>query len=206
MLFLDEAPEFSSQKLESLRTPLEAGWVSIGRAAVHARYPARFQLIAAANPCPCGLAGMPGQPCTCSPWEVRRYGERISGPILDRIDLHQRLVPMRKAFLKLAVHACEPSSAIAARVAEARQRQARRLAGTGWLTNGEVPGPFLRRELPPASGTDVIDDAVIRGTLSSRGVDKVLRVAWTLADLAGHERVDASEIRAAMAMRQGERR
>ncbi len=204
VLFMDEAPEFSPKVLEALRTPLESGTVSIGRSNVETRYPARFQLVLAANPCPCGLAGTPGAQCQCPPMTVRRYRERLSGPIRDRIDIQLVLLPMKKAFLQAAMAQAEPSAVVADRVRAARDRQAHRLRGTGWSTNGEVSGPYLRARLPLPAGTELIDRAVAAGRLSPRGVDKVLRVAWTLADLAGRGQPGRSEVRTALAMRRGE--
>ena len=180
ILFLDEAPEFPTRVIDALRTPLESGTVTLGRSEVQARYPARFQLIMAANPCPCGQAAAPGAHCSCTPLAVRRYGERISGPIKDRIDISCLFLPMRKAYLKTALQRTESSAVVGARVREARARQAHRLRGTGWQTNGEVPGPYLRRQLPLPDGLQVVETAVNRGKLSPRGVDKVLRLAWML--------------------------
>lgn len=204
ILFLDEAPEFSPRVLEALRTPLESGRIVLGRAAATAVYPARIQLVLAANPCPCGQAGTVGGACSCPPTAIRRYAERISGPILDRIDIHQHLRPIRKSFLAAAVSEPEESAVVASRVQAARDRQTHRLAGTQWQTNGEVPGPYLRRELPLPDGIEVLDQAVSRGRLSARGVDKVLRVAWTIADLAGTSRPDMEHLRTALALRRGE--
>ncbi len=204
VLFLDEAPEFPARVLDALRTPLESGSITLGRSEVQARYPARFQLIMASNPCPCGQAATPGAHCSCPPLAVRRYGERISGPIRDRIDISCVFLPMRKAYLKAALQRTESSATVAERVAEARARQEHRLRGTEWQTNGEVPGPYLRRKLPLPDGLQVVDTAVDRGTLSPRGVDKVLRVAWTLCDLAGRLRPGPDEVAVALAMRRGE--
>ena len=205
VLFLDEAPEFPARVLDALRTPLESGLISLGRSEAQARYPARFQLVLAANPCPCGLAATPGLQCTCPPMAIRRYADRISGPIRDRIDISQTFRPLRKAFLlKAALIAAESSAVVAVRVAEARARQALRLRDTGWRTNGEVPGPYLRRQLPLPDGLHLVDEAVHRGRLSPRGVDKVLRLAWSLADLAGRAVPGADEVAAAVAMRRGE--
>lgn len=204
VLFLDEAPEFSPKVIESLRTPLESGSVMLGRSEAQARYPAKFQLIMAANPCPCGLAASRGAQCQCPPLTVRRYAEKISGPIRDRIDISQAFLPMRKAHLRAALERTESSALVAERVREARARQLRRLAGSGWRTNGEVSGPHLRRNLPLPEGLQVVDDAFNRGRLSARGVDKVLRVAWTLADLAGRDRPGPDELAVALAMRRGE--
>jgi magnesium chelatase family protein len=203
VLFLDEAPEFPARVLDALRTPLESGVIMLGRSEAQARYPARFQLVLAANPCPCGKAATPGVSCTCPPMSIRRYAERISGPIRDRIDITQTFRPLRKAFLRTAGTA-EPSSVVAERVAEARERQAFRLRGTGWQTNGEVAGPYLRSQLPLPDGLHLVDEAVDRGRLSPRGVDKVLRLAWTLADLAGRGRASSDDLAAAVAMRRGD--
>jgi magnesium chelatase family protein len=190
--------------IDALRTPLESGTVTLGRSEVQARYPARFQLIMAANPCPCGQAATPGAHCSCPPLAVRRYGERISGPIKDRIDISCIFLPMRKAYLKAALQRTESSAVVGERVREARARQAHRLRGTSWQTNGEVPGPYLRRQLPLPDGLQVVETAVNRGKLSPRGVDKVLRVAWTLADLAARDRPGRDEVVVALAMRRGE--
>lgn len=206
VLFLDEVPEFGQRVLEALRTPLESGWVTISRSAGDATYPARFQLVMAANPCPCGNHGIVGAHCRCTPMAVRRYAERLSGPILDRIDLTQRMVPLRKSLLKAAIMTGESTQVVAQRVAEARRRQARRLAQTPWTTNGEVPGYWLRDHLGLPDGVELLDEALLRGHLSSRGVDKVLRVAWTIADLEGHARPSHDDLRAALELRRGETR
>ncbi len=203
ILFLDEAPEFSPRVLEALRVPLESGQVVLGRAAAQATYPASFQLVLASNPCPCGNAGTPGAHCSCAPMAVRRYGERVSGPILDRIDIRHHLRPMSQSYLKAALGGGEPSAAVAVRVAEARERQRRRLAPHGWRTNGEVPGPALRRRLPLPHGSALLDEAVARGRLSARGVDKVIRLSWTIADLAGVDRPERDHLHTALAMRHG---
>lgn len=203
VLFLDEAAEFSPRALEALRTPLESGRIVIARSAAITEFPARFQLVLAANPCPCGMANQPGGHCVCPPPVVVRYRNRISGPILDRIDLMQVLRPQPRAFLREAGHA-ETSAAVAERVAEARERQARRLGQLGLRTNSEVPGPLLRRELPLPRGAGLLDRAVRLGQLSARGVDRVLRVSWTIADLAAADRPTAQNLAMALAMRRGD--
>ncbi|MDO5068323.1 MAG: YifB family Mg chelatase-like AAA ATPase [Propionibacteriaceae bacterium] len=203
VLFLDEAPEFGSRVLDSLRTPLESGWVTIGRAAGQVRYPASFQLVLAANPCPCGFSGVTGKECTCAPLTVRRYQERLSGPVMDRIDIRHHMLPVRQSIVVTPESSPESSAAIAERVAAARQRQRHRLQGTPWRTNGEVPGPHLRRELPLPIDVSPLEKALARGQLSARGVDKVLRLAWTVADLAGEERISSNSLRVAMSMRLG---
>lgn len=203
VLFLDEAPEFSPRALEALRTPLESGRIVIARALATTEFPARFQLVMAANPCPCGNAATPGFSCTCAPLAVRRYAERLSGPILDRVDIRQKLRPVRRAYLAEAGRA-EASDVVAERVRAARERQAARLGPLGWRTNAEVPGPHLRRDLPLPDGVERLESAVARGQLSARGVDRVLRLAWSIADLVGAERPTRDHLNAALAMRRGE--
>lgn len=204
VLFLDEAPEFSVRALEALRTPLECGQVVLARSQAQTTYPARFQLVLAANPCPCGQRGRSAVACTCTSMAVRRYAERLSGPILDRVDITCRLRPMTQAYLRASAGRGESTSVVAARVREAHERQRRRLAGTVWASNAAVPGPYLRRDLPLPIGADLLDAAVARGQLSARGVDKVLRVSWTIADLAGRSRPAKQDLQAALAMRRGE--
>lgn len=204
ILFLDESPEFHPRVLEALRTPLEQGRITLGRTQQQVRYPARFQLVLAANPCPCGQAETPGAICQCAPTRIRRYRDRISGPILDRIDIHQRLLPLKGSQTQLRYESGESSAVVAQRVAEARDRQARRLRTLGWLTNAEVPGSALRSVLPLPDGIELLDDAVRRGSLSARGVDKCLRLAWTAADLAGKDLPSRAEIRLALGLRRAE--
>ena len=203
VLFLDECPDFG-QKLDGLRTPLENGTITISRARATALFPARFQLILAMNPCPCGRFGIAGAECTCDSVKVRRYRERISGPILDRIDIRHQMVGTNRVLLDVAHDPPESSAVVAARVVEARDRQRRRLAGTPWATNGEVAGPYLRQHLPLPDDLGLLNSALERGVLSLRGVDKVLRVAWTLADLAGRDTMGVQELRVALRLRQGD--
>lgn len=206
VLFLDEAPEFPPRILDALRGPLETGWVTIGRSLAQTRYPARFQLVMALNPCPCGGADDPSGRCRCSPQQVIRYASRLSGPVLDRVDLHQRMRPLTSAHLLGAdvLPVPESSAAVAARVMEARDRAVHRLEGTPWRVNAEVSGAHLRRGLPMCADAGLIEDALASGKLSARGVDKVLRIAWTLADLAGTDRIASNQLRLAMALRRGE--
>lgn len=198
----DEGPEFGQKTLESLRVPLENGVVSIGRAMHQVRFPARFQLVLAANPCPCGHFGVVGKECSCPPFRVRQYQDRLSGPILDRVDIVHR-IPAVNRFMEFDDAPRETSAAVLERVLEARQRQRHRLRNTPWTTNSEVAGSFLRRELPLPDAAP-INRALARGTLSARGVDKVLRIAWTLTDLAGKDSVGDVELGAAMQLRLGE--
>lgn len=197
VLFLDEAPEFSTAVLQTLRQPLEHGELVLHRAAGTARYPARFQLVLAANPCPCGQAVGKGLACTCRSEQRRRYFGKLSGPLLDRVDLQVELGPARAGST-----AGESTSLVAARVLAARGAQSDRLEGTPWRTNGEVPGGWLRARLgPDRSLMGDLDRALDRGTLSLRGVDRVLRVAWTLADLEGRAAPGRSDVGRALLLR-----
>lgn len=198
VLFLDEAPEFSPRVLQTLRQPLEQGELVIHRAAGAARFPARFQLVLAANPCPCGRAAGKGIGCTCTSLERRRYFARLSGPLLDRVDVQVEVLPVTRV-VRSPDGAGEATATVAARVREARARARRRLAGTPWRGNAEVPGAWLRRQTGVPVG--VLDRALDRGVLSLRGVDRVLRVAWTLADLAGHDAPGQDEVGQALLLR-----
>ena len=187
VLFLDEAPEFPTSVLDSLRQPLESGTISIHRANAVAHFPGRFQLVLAANPCPCGQYGTSDIPCTCTPIGRRRYLARLSGPLLDRVDLQLRVNRVTSSAVRLRGEgAAHTTTAIArSRVVAARAVARERLSATPWKTNAEVPGAWFRapaRRLAPAV-TAPIDRALERGTLTMRGYDRVLRVAWTLADL-----------------------
>ena len=195
VLFLDEAPEFGRDVLDALRQPLESGEVVIARCGTTARFPARFTLILAANPCPCAkAAASPRAACSCSPATKRRYLGRLSGPVLDRVDVDVELFPVGRSELLNDRKFAETSTAVAARVAEARSRAARRLAGTPWRVNAEVPGAELRRSYAPGRGALApLERAMELGEISARGVDKVIRVSWTLADLAGKDRPTVDE-------------
>ncbi len=205
VLFLDEAPDFGP-KLDALRTPLEGGWITVNRARASARLPARFLLVLAANPCPCGMHGVAGAECRCDAVKVRRYQDRLSGPIMDRIDLRHHMTGVNRLLADLGESAPEPSSTVLQRVLEARDRQARRLRGTPWSTNGEIPGPYLRRHLPLPQDLGALNNALERGQLSMRGVDKVLKVAWTLTDMSGRDVPGGREVRAALQLRLGSAR
>lgn len=201
VLFMDEAPEFSARVLQTLRQPLESGELVIHRVNGAARYPARFQLVLAANPCPCGLAVGKGLGCTCAPMARRRYFGRLAGPLLDRVDLQVEVGAVSRTALAEAAGG-EATATVAARVAAARAAQRERLGAHGWTTNAEVPGNHLRALLGPRSvGLSMLDAALDRGTLSLRGADRVLRAAWTLADLAGRDAPGRAEIGQALALR-----
>jgi magnesium chelatase family protein len=193
-LFLDEAPEFGRDVLDALRQPLESGEVVVARSGLTARFPARFTLLLAANPCPCAKGGVPHATCTCTPVARRRYLARLSGPLLDRIDVKVELLPVSRAELLSDRKFAETSAVVAARVEAARCRAAARLEGTPWRLNAEIPGSELRSTFrPPAGATAPLERAMDLGRISARGVDRVLRVAWTLADLAGLARPTLGE-------------
>jgi magnesium chelatase family protein len=207
VLFLDEAPEFARDVLDALRQPLEAGEVVVARSGVTTRFPARFTLVLAANPCPCARPAGSAEGCSCSPAARRRYLGRISGPLLDRVDVKIELEPVGRKELLNDRNFAESSRTVALRVAQARDRAARRLRDTPWRLNGEVPGSELRRTWPPAPGAlAVIERSLERGQISARGVVKVIRVAWTIADLAGQPRPTKDECHAALGLWLGVRR
>ncbi|CAG7609530.1 YifB family Mg chelatase-like AAA ATPase [Actinacidiphila bryophytorum] len=203
VLFLDEAPEFTVKALEALRQPLESGHVVVARSAGVIRLPAHFMLVLAANPCPCGRYSLLGAGCECSPTAVRRYQARLSGPLLDRVDLRVEVEAVSRSEL-IGRGPGESTAVVAARVREARARAAARYAGTPWSANGDVPGHELRTRWPVAPGAmHPAERDMERGLLTARGLDRVLRVAWTLADLAGHDRPDVEDVRAALHLRTG---
>ena len=207
VLFLDEAPEFARDVLDALRQPLEAGEVVVARSGVTARFPARFTLILAANPCPCARAAGPAEGCSCSPTMRRRYLGRISGPLLDRVDVKIELEPVGRTELLNDRNFAESSRTVALRVLEARERAAHRLRGTPWRLNAEVPGSELRRTWPPTPGSlRVVERSLERGQISARGVVKVIRVAWTVADLAGRPRPTRDDCATALGLWLGVRR
>ncbi|MBD3941537.1 YifB family Mg chelatase-like AAA ATPase [Microbacterium sp. NEAU-LLC] len=203
VLFLDEAGEFPASVLDALRQPLETGTIAIHRAGAQAEYPARFQLVLATNPCPCGNYGIRGGDCACPPAAIRRYLGRLSGPLLDRMDIELTL-----ARVSVAQRGTAPATSTAdarERVAEARARAAHRLRGTAWRVNADVPGMWLR-EGPVAPEPIVrrpLDAALNRGALTLRGFDRVLRVAWSLADIDGAGRLGADHIGRALYLKKG---
>jgi magnesium chelatase family protein len=200
-LFLDEAPEFDRDVLDALRQPLESGEVVIARSGLTAHFPARFTLVLAANPCPCARAATTGSGCTCTPLARRRYLARLSGPLLDRVDVKVELLPVGRAELLSDRQLAESSSVVAARVAEARQRAGHRLAGTRWRLNGEIPGSELRRSFRPAGDALApLERAMDLGQVSARGADRIIRMAWTLADLSGQDRPRLAEMAAALGL------
>lgn len=200
VLFLDEAPEFARPSLEGLRQPMESGEVALHRAGWSGLLPAAFQLIIAANPCPCGQRSGTGVGCSCPPQAVRRYAARLSGPLLDRIDIRLSLSQPGAAELQSADGA-ECSAQVRARVSVARDRARARYARLPWSTNAAVPASRLRREWPPDEGGARLLAETERGSMNLRGVDRVLRMAWTLADLAGRSQPGRDEVAAALSLR-----
>ncbi|WP_110589127.1 YifB family Mg chelatase-like AAA ATPase [Microbacterium suaedae] len=204
VLFIDEVAEAPRSLLDALRQPLEHGAISIHRAGFTASFPARFQLVLAMNPCPCGEFGVAGGTCTCSPTDVRRYASKISGPLLDRVDIDLRM--QRVSRLDGNGSGGAVSSAEAReRVIAARQRAAARLSETPWSTNAEVTGSWLREGPCALDGLarKTLDGALQRGLLTLRAYDRVLRVAWTIADLADHPAPDAADIGRALFLKKG---
>ena len=202
VLFLDEAPEYERRVLDALRQPLESGELVIHRSAGTAAYPARFQLVLAANPCPCGKASGKGLDCTCTPMMRRRYMARMSGPLLDRVDIQLQVERVSLADFGQA-GAEEDTATVARRVLDARARQRERLTPYGLETNAQIPGRILRGELRLAPAvTRILDHSLERGVLTARGYDRVLRLAWTLADLGYREQPDTNDIGQALGLRQ----
>ncbi|WP_343035658.1 ATP-binding protein [Isoptericola sediminis] len=199
---LDEAPEFSPRVLQTLRQPLESGELVLHRSGGAARYPARFQLVLAANPCPCGMSDTrAGQDCTCTVTARRRYLARLSGPLLDRVDLRVHVTGPSRAD-RLLGGAGESTRVVADRVAVARGRARERLRGTPWRTNAELPGPWLHDRLGKERAVlGPVERLVDDGGLSLRGAHRVLRVAWTVADLDGRDLPGRADVDTALALR-----
>jgi magnesium chelatase family protein len=204
-LFLDEATEYRGGVLDALREPLESGRVVIARSGVTATFPARFLLVLAANPCACGRTGSAPRSgsCNCTSVMLRRYVNRLSRPLLDRIDL-QITVDRPSSAQLLDGPEGECTEVVAQRVLAARDRAALRLIGTPWNVNAQVPTRLLRGSMRiDFAASRVVEQALERGTLSARGLDRVFRVAWTLADLAGRDRPGVQEVGGALALRTG---
>jgi magnesium chelatase family protein len=200
VLFLDEAPEFARPALEGLRQPLESGWIVLSRSGWSGRLPARFQFVMAANPCPCGQRAGRGVECSCPPSVVRRYAARLSGPLMDRVDI--RIALARPGDAELAATSdAEPTEQVRARVQLARQRSTRRFAGLPWQVNAAIPAGELRRTWrPDAQGAELLH-SVERRSANLRGPDRILRMAWTVADLAGRDRPGVDDIAVALGLR-----
>ncbi|HEY6196168.1 MAG TPA: YifB family Mg chelatase-like AAA ATPase [Candidatus Eisenbacteria bacterium] len=201
VLFLDELSEYQRALLDALREPLENGEVAIARAGSHARFPARPLIVAAMNPCACGWLGHPKRPCKCGPRDLQRYAARVSGPVLDRLDLQIEVTPLSSDELMAAAPG-ECSSEVRSRVLAAREVQRKR----GWL-NAQLPAPLLREHcMLDAAGRQLVADAIDRGGMSARAVHRALRVARTIADLTGEEHVGAMRLAEALQYRAYEAR
>ncbi|MCU1672156.1 MAG: hypothetical protein JWN77_269 [Frankiales bacterium] len=201
VLFMDEAPEFAARVIDALRQPLERGIVKIARVGGTATYPARFTLVLAANPCPCG---QDQTRCECPSVVRRRYLSRLSGPVLDRVDLHVCVPRISRAEMLAEDGLGEASTVVAARVLAAREAAGARLTGTPWRVNADVPATELRRRWPlPRTATRVAERALDAGQLTARGFGRVLSVAWTLADLQGAGRPGSAQVDQALGFRLG---
>jgi magnesium chelatase family protein len=189
VLFLDELPEFHRDVLEVMRQPLEDGHVTIARAAQSLKFPARFQLLSAMNPCLCGFFGDARRQCVCSQQQIRRYLARISGPLLDRIDLHIE-VPRLSTEELMARGVGESSAVVRQRVCAARERQIQRLGSDGFTCNAQLSAKGLRAHCQmDASASDLLRNAINQLSLSARAYDRILKVARTIADLDGADEI-----------------
>ena len=206
VLFLDEFPLFRTDVIDALREPLENGDITIARGEESVTLPARSLVVLAANPCPCGNYGVVGQghQCRCREVERRDYDRRVRGPIVDRIDITRRLAPA-SGLVGDPLAAPEPSIAVRSRVTQARARQAERYAGERWRLNGQAPGATLRERWPLAPAAQALVDAqLMAGRLTRRGLVRVHRLAWTVADLAGVDRPGEPETDTALRLRNGD--
>jgi len=203
VLFLDELPEFERRVLEVLREPLESGRIVISRAARQAEFPASFQLVAAMNPCPCGYAGDPSGRCACTPDQIQRYRARVSGPLLDRIDLQVEVPRVPIAELRQRAGTEESSASVLVRVIAARERQLTR-AG---MANAQLGNREVERDCVLSAGDNtLLERAVDKLGLSARAYHRILRVARTIADLDGSERIHSAHLSEAIQYRRLDRR
>lgn len=198
VLFMDEVVEFHRDVLESLREPLETGAITISRATGSLRFPAKVMLIAARNPCPCGYFGDRERPCTCMPGLIARYSKKLSGPISDRIDLHVE-VPRLKFDKLTEERVATPSAEIRVQIEAAREIQRHRFVGRGYMVNAEIPAQDIKKFCAVDSGTqDILRNAVDRLHLSARAYHRVLKLARTIADLAGAETIRQNDVAEAL--------
>jgi magnesium chelatase family protein len=203
VLFLDEFPHFRADVIEAMRQPLESGEVTIARGEESATYPARSLVVLAANPCPCGnFHGQSGGSCDCTPPQRAHYKRKLTGPILDRVDIWMEVRPQARRHAASFAPEPESSADVRARVVEARQRQARRYRHCTWLLNASCPGPVLAEHWPLVpEGQRLIDEELSAGKLTRRGLTRVQRLAWTVADRSGVERPGEREAQIALALR-----
>ena len=207
VLFLDEFPLFSQDIIDALRQPLEHGEVTIARGDEVVTFPARTMLVLACNPCPCGDYHPDSREsrCTCSEVRRRSYRDRISGPVTDRVDITRHVAPLRPYELHDPLARPEPSAVVRSRVTQGRRRQAERYQGTAWRVNADVPGPALTARWPLVdAGRSLLEQHLCDGRLTRRGVVRVHRLAWTVADLRGEERPGVGSVELALRLRSGE--
>lgn len=203
VLFIDEAPECAAGILDSLRQPLESGTITITRSIGNITFPSQFLLVLAANPCPCGKFTGKGLGCTCTSVQVRRYLGKLSGPLMDRIDMRIAIEPVGRADISSATLG-ESSATIAARVTAAREIAAKRFAGRGYELNSQIPARSLRTDFKPErAGMNFLHDELDREQLTARGLHKVIRLSWTLADLAGRNQPTLHDVTQAYGLREG---
>lgn len=201
VLFLDELPEFSAQTIQALRQPMESGAIEIHRAKMSLTFPANFQLIGAANPCQCGNFLESPRRCTCSVSHRRSYYRKIGGPIFDRFDMNVILRRPRRSELASSVQA-ESSHSVAQRVLDARERQRARLADTPFTSNAQMSGQYVRKHTSvPKDIAVLFDRALARGEMTLRGIDKALRLAWTISDLVGRQKPESGDFHQALLFR-----
>lgn len=204
-MFPDEAAEFPRVALDALRQPLETGFVDVHRSGFVVRFPARFQLLLAMNPCPCGNRGVRDGDCICPPQALRRYATRLSGPLRDRLDIDLPVTRVAASRSLAGERSGVTTVEARNRVGAARARAERRWRGTPWRRNAEIPGTVLRHggHRLPSDVRAGLDRALERGALTLRGYDRVLRVAWTMADLAGRDSPGTDEVGRALLLRTG---
>lgn len=203
VLFVDEAPECDAGVLDSLRQPLESGSITIARAIGSVSYPARFLLILAANPCPCGKFSGRGRNCACTSQQVRRYLSKLSGPLLDRIDLRVQVEPLSRVELSKP-ELGEASATIQRRVISARATASNRFINEPWSLNSEIPSRALRTTYQPErSAMNFLHSELDRERITARGLHKVMRTAWSIADISGHVRPSLADTQLAHSLREG---
>ena len=203
VLFVDEAPECDSGVLDSLRQPLESGSITIARAIGSVTYPARFLLVLAANPCPCGKFSGRGRNCTCTSQQVRRYLSKLSGPLMDRIDLRVRVDPLSRVELSKP-DLGEPSATIKKRVVLARSVASVRFRDENWSLNSEIPSRGLRTKYQPErTAMNFLHAELDQERITARGLHKVMRTAWSIADMSGHTRPNLEDTQIAYSLREG---
>jgi len=203
VLFVDEAPECATGVLDSLRQPLESGTITIARSVGSATFPAKFLLVLAANPCPCGKYSARGRGCTCSSIQIRRYLNKISGPLLDRIDMRVQVEPVGRVEMA-QTELGESSNSIRARVIAARKRSSARFADTSFSLNSAIPSRDLRTIYKPErDAMNFLHDELDKERLTARGLHKVIRLSWSLADLAGHATPNLEDVTKAYQLREG---